>query len=1180
MKAKVNSPIKRIIIAMLMLVLAQLVSCGRNNTRNQVTSDAIDSRTVLSVSGVNLRVFNEDGIAIINPNVSYRLEVTSEANERQVVVALKTKTQLRVSNLELRFNASNEYPKYIECGSAFSLHKPLIYQGCPQSGLVISSQVIPGVKTCEVSGELLKLRLAKGRHSVRNTSGFNQDPIKDPVITVPKVDIADLNKLSWTLKLRGDGNGNLVFDFADFGVIGAKYNQKRGDKQDSEIADGSNNSIVDFADFGIVGANYNKGIGGVDIYRGNTSVPTELIGRLPLNGKLKGDLALDPAAVTTGTNGFKSYWHKVGGSGRYIKLLLLDVTGIPYSTHNQIIDTLGSSSLGWPMFGKDSTHSHSTTAIGSQTNELKWSFDTTGFIDSSPVICDLGNIYIGSQDNNLYSLKPNGNLNWKYTAGDKVNSTPAVDKNGNLYFGCDDNGFYCLTSNGTLNWKYPTSGKITGSANFDSSGSIYFGSYDSKLYSLSPDGKLKWFFKTDDYITSTPAIGSDGTVYFGSFDKKLYALNPDGTKKWDFTAPFAIESSPAIGVDGTIYFGSFDDNLYALNPDGKQKWMYHTGGDVTSSPAIGADGTIYVGSYDNNLHAINPDGSKKWTYKMGSSVHSSPAIGGDGTIYVGSYDQTMNAIKPDGSKLWQYTATGPVWSSPAIGSDGTIYFGSLDKKVYAINKDNTLYPPTDVEASKGTEKDKIIIKWKAPLKGKVPAKFNIKRKEPLKEFILVKSVAGDVLQWEDVFKTPDLIKYIYVVTSGDDIGGESSNSNEAEGWLLGSVTDQRGDWWTENGNEYNTRKSSSYDSSNSLSTGVQVYDFNASHPGEDITTGGTYNIDGTTYFGTSKGNLLAIDPSTGKEIFFVDPLTGNELPWMNTPTVLPNGNIVGSTGGVGKSDKNVIFQFNSDGQLQGTPFTLDGTLEGGVLPVNDTTFYFGTLATYPNGGTIWKMDTDNKVIDQFSVPGGIVSSPALLPNTTSMVFTSYSETNSIHVFDYSTDTFNNLLNTQVVPGTISGIGTSPIVYEDATPGSWIFTNSEDGKLYKFDIPYTTTVNVSNAMSGPSGLLLNPTGNVFAFNLPTSEMISVDRDLKDVPNFPKMLPAGCFYRDAFLDNNGRLVIWIYDMSNDETVIDIYSKDGSTVELPITFKGEANSVTPSALKGGKLLVVKKDNTFHYY
>jgi outer membrane protein assembly factor BamB len=280
---------------------------------------------------------------------------------------------------------------------------------------------------------------------------------------------------------------------------------------------------------------------------------------------------------------------------------------------------------------------------------------------------------------------------WSYQTGGYVLSSPAVGSDGTVYVGSHDYKLYAFNPSGTVKWTYATGGAIYSSPALGSDGTVYIGSDDYKVHAVNPDGSFKWDFETGDVIDSSPAIGADGTVFIGSKDNQLYAINPDGTLKWSYTTGGDVDSAPSISEDGVVYVGSDDDKLYALRPDGTLKWSYTTMDIVRSSAAVAADGTIYIGSVDGTFYAVKADGSLKWSFITSDEIRSSAAIGNDGTVYFGSYEGRLYALNPDGSLGWISDGmTDSVFSSPAVGSDGTLYIGSHDYRVYAISGDGPL----------------------------------------------------------------------------------------------------------------------------------------------------------------------------------------------------------------------------------------------------------------------------------------------------------------------------------------------------------------------------------------------------------------------------------------------------------------------------------------------------------
>jgi len=178
----------------------------------------------------------------------------------------------------------------------------------------------------------------------------------------------------------------------------------------------------------------------------------------------------------------------------------------------------------WPMFHHDARHTGYTDESIPDDLELLWSYETGGWVESSPTVSN-GVLYVGSNDGNLYALDiATGNLKWKYTIGGEVSSSPAI-YDGILY--------------------------------------IHSNLQDKHIYAIDSDtGNLKWKFKTEmavDDVASSPVV-VDGTVYVGSSDASdsvggsVYALDAyTGDLKWRFTKKFdTFVSSPAVS-GGFVY---------------------------------------------------------------------------------------------------------------------------------------------------------------------------------------------------------------------------------------------------------------------------------------------------------------------------------------------------------------------------------------------------------------------------------------------------------------------------------------------------------------------------------------------------------------------------------------------------------------------------------------------------
>ncbi len=346
----------------------------------------------------------------------------------------------------------------------------------------------------------------------------------------------------------------------------------------------------------------------------------------------------------------------------------------------------------WPMYCHDMKHtSRSPYFTSNNLGTVKWTYQTNGWIEDTPVIGSDGSIYFGGNYGGLpwylISLNSNGTFKWRFkTGGSILGSTPIIAEDGAIYVGSWDDRLYAINPNGTLKWRFLAYDTIATSPAIAEDGTIYFGTMGTghKIYAVNPDGTEKWQYPTDDKITSSPAIGDDGTIFIGSMDNNLYALYPNGTLRWKFSTGDVIKGSPSIAEDGTIYIGSHDGYLYAIYPNnGIMKWRCSIGWGSEVNPSIGIDGTIYIGG--EKLYAVYPNGTRKWAFDLGLDRwigHSSAAISAEGTIYIGTVvgdgkGGEIIAINSNGTEKWRkWLANTAVNSAPSIGQDGTIYIGT------------------------------------------------------------------------------------------------------------------------------------------------------------------------------------------------------------------------------------------------------------------------------------------------------------------------------------------------------------------------------------------------------------------------------------------------------------------------------------------------------------------------
>ena len=130
----------------------------------------------------------------------------------------------------------------------------------------------------------------------------------------------------------------------------------------------------------------------------------------------------------------------------------------------------------------------------------EWRFGPVGEVESSAFLDpNDGTIYIGSDDDNLYAINPNGTQKWRFDTGSRVESSPVVDVDGTVYVGCGDGNVYAFKPAARL--ADPTG---AGGLNFAAG---------------------EWTFPTGDEIPSSPVLGREGFIHIGSNDNNFYTIS-------------------------------------------------------------------------------------------------------------------------------------------------------------------------------------------------------------------------------------------------------------------------------------------------------------------------------------------------------------------------------------------------------------------------------------------------------------------------------------------------------------------------------------------------------------------------------------------------------------------------------------------------------------------------------
>jgi len=177
-------------------------------------------------------------------------------------------------------------------------------------------------------------------------------------------------------------------------------------------------------------------------------------------------------------------------------------------------------------------------------------------------------------------------------------ATPVIDQKGNLYVGSADHGLYSVRSDtGRIVWRHDAKAPIHASVALEKD-RVWVGAFDGSVLAVSlRSGQEISRFKVGGPIVSTPVLAA-GRVVVGARDYLLYGLDAkSGAVAWRNSYWFSwVESTPRL-ADGVLYVGGSDfRRVSALDPaTGQVKWSTDVGGLSWSTPLAAAE-TIFAGT--------------------------------------------------------------------------------------------------------------------------------------------------------------------------------------------------------------------------------------------------------------------------------------------------------------------------------------------------------------------------------------------------------------------------------------------------------------------------------------------------------------------------------------------------------------------------------------------------------
>jgi len=296
---------------------------------------------------------------------------------------------------------------------------------------------------------------------------------------------------------------------------------------------------------------------------------------------------------------------------------------------------------------------------------------------------------------------------------------------------------------------------------------------------------------------------------------------PKVKERWQFNTGFTIASTPAVWKDLVIVGDALGIVRAFELKSGGVKWTFKARNAVYSTPDVSGDCVVFAAA-DGNVYALDTsDGRELWRYETSRPIVACPRIV-DGVVYLGSSDGTFRALNlTTGKPIWEFAGvTGFVETRPLV-YQGKVIFGAWDGHLYAL------------DAKTGA----LAWKWQGDRPGA----------------LLSPAACWPVAAEGKVFiVAPDRKMTAIDVKTGEQI------------WRTGDYQVRESIGLSEDGQRIYVRAMNDfiYAFSTTASAPEKVWELNAGF-GYDINSGILIEKDGTVFYGTKNGLILAVDGRTG-----------------------------------------------------------------------------------------------------------------------------------------------------------------------------------------------------------------------------------------------------------------------------------------------------------------------------
>jgi outer membrane protein assembly factor BamB len=245
--------------------------------------------------------------------------------------------------------------------------------------------------------------------------------------------------------------------------------------------------------------------------------------------------------------------------------------------------------------------------------KVKWTLDTDGDADTSPVIASDGTV-IAAGGRMVYGLNQFGQVRWRFSAKRKVFTSPAIAPNGRVVFGSQDHRVYALEPDGRHAWTTDLGADVDGTPAVGDDGAVFVGTDGDEVVRLDlGDGHVVWRAAMGGYVRGALSVTRNADVLagvYGPSPRQVRLRASDGSLVWDFgiqgtgAREFGIHGGALEDDGGQLVFGTQEDDVVAVGPGGDLLWRFGTGDDVDAPVTLLSTGELAVGSDDGKVYLL------------------------------------------------------------------------------------------------------------------------------------------------------------------------------------------------------------------------------------------------------------------------------------------------------------------------------------------------------------------------------------------------------------------------------------------------------------------------------------------------------------------------------------------------------------------------------------------------